>query len=69
MVIGGCEMHSEGILKLSKIIVEKNGSFSTKDVEECGFPFETFLALSRLSDERCLINAKKIIEIKGEKNE
>lgn len=55
-------MYNEGILKLSKIIVDKNGKFSTKDIENCGLPFEIFLALSQLSSERCLSNAKKIIE-------
>lgn len=56
-------MYKKEVLKLSKIIAKKEGNFTTKDVEECGLSFEIFLSLSKLSKEKVLQNAKKIISL------
>ena len=56
-------MYKKEALKLSKIIVKKEGNFTTKDVEECGLSFEIFLSLSKLNKEKVLQNAKKIISL------
>ena len=54
----------EKYFKLAKAIIAKDGNFSTKDIEESGFPFETFLQLSQVDNKVLIFNAKKILSLK-----
>lgn len=60
-------MKKQNFDKLCKIIIETDGNPSTKQVENCGYPFEAFLRICNCDREKLVKEVKKIIEKEQEK--
>lgn len=55
-------MEKQNFNKLCKIVVETNGNPSTKQVENCGYSFETFLRLSQYDRKNLVKKCKRVID-------
>ena len=54
-------MKNQNFNELCKVIIETNGNPSTKQVENCGYSFETFLRLCNCNKEKLIEKAKEIL--------
>ena len=55
-------MCEEMKIKIAEMIIRTNGNFSTKDFENLGLPFEIFLQMSQVNNERLIEVSKKILK-------